>query len=162
MQQKRAVLLCLSGLDTELFVERAAPHIPIDRPLTLLYVIDTRPSEELGYIARRLHAGPRLSHEHEAMMSTADGQTAQAVLDEARASCVRLGYNPQAITLQIRKGRPEREIVVVAEQPELGIGLVVIGSSYKRGPRPITGPESVGHVARFVVDHSPTDVLLLR
>ena len=162
MNSKRTVLLCLSGLDTRAFIEHTAPHVPRDRLLALLYVVDTRPAEELGYVARRLHAGPKALAGREAMMSAADEQTAQAVLDEARAACAQLGYSAQAIIPLVRRGRPEQQIIEVAQLPELNIGLVVIGSSYKRGPQGHTGPASVGHVARFVVDHSPCDVLLLR
>ncbi len=162
VNNRSAVLFCLSGLDTKQFIERAAPHVPVDRPLILLYVIDTRPSEELGYIARRLHSGTRALADREALIADADEQTAEAVLTEAASDCVQLGYRRQAITTQIKRGRPEQEIVHLAGQPELQIGLVVIGSSYKRGPRPPIGPASVGHVARFVVDHSPCDVLMLR
>ncbi|MBF6613518.1 MAG: universal stress protein [Chloroflexi bacterium] len=162
IDNKRAVLFCLSGLDTKQFIERAAPHVPVDRPLILLYVIDTRPSEELGYIARRLHSGARVMADREALIASADEQTAEAVLAEAESSCVQLGFSRQAITTEVKRGRPEQEIVYLAAQPELQIGLVVIGSSYKRGPRPPIGPASVGHVARFAVDHSPCDVLMLR
>src|SRR5207244_1233046 len=101
---KRTVLLCLSGLDTQAFIEHTAPHVARDRPLALLYVVDTRPAEELGYVARRLHAGPKALAGREAMMSAADEQTAQAVLDEARAACAQLGYGAQAIIPLVRRG----------------------------------------------------------
>jgi nucleotide-binding universal stress UspA family protein len=156
-----AVMLCLSGLDTHEFIQRAAPHVPLARPLVLLYVVDTRPAEELGYIARRLHARPGMSEHGQELMASADESAASAVLDEAESRCRELGYTGP-VRREIRKGRPEQEIVQLLAQPELGVGLVVIGSSYKRGPHPRTGPASVGHVARFVVDHSPCDVLLLR
>ncbi len=158
-----AVLICLSGLDTEEFIRRAAPHVPVDRPLVLLYVIDTRPVQELGYIARRLHSTPRAMHGREALISAADEPVAAAVLEEAQAVCRELGHGGSApITPLTRRGRPEQEILAAARQPDLGIGLLVIGSSYKRGPGPIMGPASLGHVAHFIVDHSPCDVLLLR
>lgn len=160
--RKSAVLMCLSGLDTADFIERATPHVPLDRPVVLLYVVDTRPAQELGYIARRMHGGAGGRGERKAIMEAADDATGNAILQEAEALCIRAGYSPQKVTRQIRKGRPEQDIIAAASQPDLGIGLVVIGSSYKRGPHPLTGPASVGHVARFVVDHSPCDVLLLR
>lgn len=157
---KLGALFCLSGLDTAEFIERAAPHVPRDRPLVLLYVIDTRPTEELGYIARRLHMHPGVPEEGAGRMAAADEHAGRTVLDEAERSCTALGYH--RIERQVRTGRPEQEIVHLAQEPRMGIGLVVIGSSYKGGPHPRTGPASVGHVARFVVDHSPCDVLLLR
>ncbi len=160
--RKTTVLMCLSGLDSVDFIERAAPHVPLDRSLVLLYVVDTRPAQEIGYIARRMHGGVRGQAGREAIMEAADDDAGNAILLEAEALCTRIGYSPASIMRQIRRGRPEQEIIATASQPDLGIGLVVIGSSYKRGPHPLTGPASVGHVARFVVDHSPCDVLLLR
>jgi nucleotide-binding universal stress UspA family protein len=156
------ILFCLSGLDAAQFIERAAPHIPLDRSLILLYVVDTRPAEELGYISRRMHGGGGVSSQHAAIMETAEQQTAEAVLNEAGEKCMQLGFNPQHIRREIRKGRPEQQIVALAHDPAQDIGLVVIGSRYKRAPNITPGPASVGHVARFVVDHSPCDVLLLR
>jgi nucleotide-binding universal stress UspA family protein len=155
------ILLCLSGLDAAQFITRAAPHIPRDRKLVLLYVIDTRPVEELGYIARRMHSAG-LSSQHTALMEAAEQQTAEAVLNEAGEQCMQEGFNPQNIRREIRRGRPEQQIIGLAQDPDQNVGLVVIGSSYKRAPTIAPGPASVGHVARFVVDHSPCDVLLLR
>jgi nucleotide-binding universal stress UspA family protein len=160
--QQRAILICLSGLDTEEFIARAAPHLPRERRLVLLYVIDTRPAEEMGYIARRLQVGSGMSHHQQDIMSAADTGTAEAVLSEGAASCAALGFDAALISKEVRKGRPEQEIIEIGRRPDLDIGLVVIGSSYKRGGHPSVGPASVGHVARFVVDHSPCDVLVLR
>jgi nucleotide-binding universal stress UspA family protein len=161
-KQHRAILICLSGLETEEFIGRASPHLPHDRRIVLLYVIDTRPAEEMGYIARRLHGGPGITHHQQDIMSTADTQTAEAVLGEGEARCVALGFDSRLISKETRKGRPEHEIIEIAKRPDLDIGLLVIGSAYKRGGHPAIGPASVGHVARFVVDHSPCDVLMLR
>jgi nucleotide-binding universal stress UspA family protein len=40
--------------------------------------------------------------------------------------------------------------------------LIAIQASQGTQGRPHIGPESVGHIARFVLDHAPCDVLLLR
>ncbi len=158
----QSALICLSGLDTEEFIDRMLPHVLRERMLVLLYVIDTRPAEELGYIARRLQAGPHAMEGRQAAMSAADDAAAASVLQAAKDHLVRQGFDPGRILSETRKGRPEQEIIKVASQQDLAIGLVVIGSSYKRGPGPAIGPASVGHVARFVLDHAPCDVLLLR
>ncbi len=158
----RSALVCLSGLDTGEFVDRVVPHVSRNHLLVLLYVIDTRPGEELGYIARRLQAGSHAMGGREAAMSAAEGETAEAVLDAAKARVEQHGFDQGRTILEVKRGRPEQEIIKVASQQNLDIGLIVIGSSYKRGPRPAIGPASVGHVARFVLDHAPCDVLLLR
>lgn len=162
MTTQRSVLMCLSGLDPVAFIDRAAPHIPGDRPLVLLYVVDTRPIEQLGYLRQRLFAPFGGSAERDEQLTATDERIGEDVLNEALARCAGLGYDPQAITPVIRHGHPEHEIVATAQQQELNIGLVVIGANYKGGPNALSGPASVGPVARFVVDHSPCDVLLLR
>jgi nucleotide-binding universal stress UspA family protein len=64
------------------------------------------------------------------------------------------------VQTRLARGRPEQEIVRAAA--ELHSDLLVVGARFKSGPRPASGPPSVGHVARFVLDHAPCDVLLLR
>ena len=166
MHQDKAILLCLSGLDTEDFIHRAAPHLPEKSRLILLYVLDTRAYDERGYSTSPLDPsqveGDVSALEVEHGIMAAEELEAQEVLNVAESKLLRLGFNPHATTRQVRKGRPEREIIDVSQQPDLDIGLVVIGCNYKRGFKTGPGPLSVGRVARFVVEHSGCDVLLLR
>jgi nucleotide-binding universal stress UspA family protein len=56
------------------------------------------------------------------------------------------------------RGRPEQVIVEHAAQ---GFDLVAI--SAREGIRAaLAGPQTDGHVARYVLDHAPCDLLLLR
>ena len=64
------------------------------------------------------------------------------------------------VDTRLARGRPEQEIIHAAAQ--IACDLLVVGARYQGGPRPASGPPSVGHVARFVLDHAPCDVLLLR
>jgi nucleotide-binding universal stress UspA family protein len=67
---------------------------------------------------------------------------------------------PEAvITLEVHRGRPEREIIAAAIA--FRAGLIVLGPRPRSGPTE-PGPKSVGHVARFVLDHAPVPVLLVR
>jgi len=59
---------------------------------------------------------------------------------------------------QIRVGEPGREICSVA----LAVEASAIVLFAIRRARAGTGPHSVGHTARFDVDHAPCPVLLLR
>jgi nucleotide-binding universal stress UspA family protein len=59
-----------------------------------------------------------------------------------------------------RQGRPEREIVNSAA--EWQADLVILCPRAEYGGKPTIGPKSVGHVARFVLDHAPCPVLLVR
>lgn len=152
-------LLCLSGLDTEEFLDRALRRLPGPAwRFLLFYVIDTRPAEELGYMRQALFRG-RLPPERLAQMQTVEDQTAQEVIAEARAHLL-AGQPGATVDTRLARGRPEQEIIRAAA--EVGSDLLVVGARYQGGPRPASGPPSVGHVARFVLDHAPCDVLLLR
>jgi nucleotide-binding universal stress UspA family protein len=83
----------------------------------------------------------------------AEHAAAEDILNEG------LRYLPNAETLQ-RQGRPEREIVNIAA--EWQADLVILCPRAEYGGKPTIGPKSVGHVARFVVDHAPCPVLLVR
>ncbi len=157
--QRETVLLCLSGLDSDAFLDHALRRLPgPGRHFVLLYVVDTRPVDELGYRRQALFRG-RLSPERLAQLDTVADSAAGDVLDEARTYLVR--HCPAALVeTRVARGRPEREIVQVATQ--LPCHLVVIGTR-PGGRIPVPhGPASIGHVARFVLDHAPCDVLLLR
>jgi nucleotide-binding universal stress UspA family protein len=60
----------------------------------------------------------------------------------------------------LQHGKPEQVIVKMAQT--WTCQLIAIQSSQGTQGRPQIGPESVGHIARFVLDHAPCDVLLLR
>jgi nucleotide-binding universal stress UspA family protein len=156
----QTALICLSGLDSEEFIAHALRrlHRPAWR-LVLLYVIDTRPQEELGYMRQALFRG-RLSAAQVAQMSEAENVTAHDVLDEARQQVIATGWPAEMVGAEVRRGRPEQQIIERAHSGD--ISLLLIGARYKGGPHPAIGPASVGHVARFVLDHAPCDVLLLR
>lgn len=162
--QNEAILLCLSGLDTEDFIRHVAQHLHAKSRLILLYVIDTRTQDERGYGTTPLDpavvegGAPPVQHG----ITGTEELEAQEVLNTAESKLLRLGFGPHATARQIRKGRPEREIIDMTEHAELNIGLVVIGTNYKRGLKTGPGPNSIGRVARYVVEHSSCDVLLLR
>jgi len=79
--------------------------------------------------------------------------SAQEIIEES------LRYLSGAEALQ-REGRPEREIVNAAA--EWGADLIIICPRAEYKDKHKIGPKSVGHVARFVLDHAPCPVLLVR
>ena len=86
-------------------------------------------------------------------MNQADEGAAQEILEEARNG------HPNAETLY-RRGQPERAIVNYGVEWNADLIIICPRSSQSRGPT--IGPKSLGHVARFVVDHAPCPVLLVR
>jgi nucleotide-binding universal stress UspA family protein len=118
----------------------------------LLFVTDTGPRREIEHLRERFHrhSGPPPREEE---MRQAERLSAQDILDEG------LRHFPRAETLK-REGRPEREIVNTAA--EWQADLIVVCPRAEYGGRHKIGPKSVGHVARFVLDHAPCPVLLVR
>lgn len=148
------VLCCLDGTNIEQLSNAVNTMLnPASLTLGLLYVIDSGPQEDLALHRERFLRGPHPpKHRHE-QMREAEVASAQDILDES------LRYLPGAELLQ-RSGRPEREIVQTAA--EWNAGLIVICPRSPRISEPAIGPKSVGHVARFVLDHAPCPILLVR
>jgi nucleotide-binding universal stress UspA family protein len=138
-------------------------------PLTvsMLHVTDARPREDMDLIRERFWRHPLHAHhppaappEHlphpsprEEEISEAEKASAQEILKEG------LSYCAGAETME-REGRPEREIVNLAAEWHADLVIVCSRAAYRMNEE--IGPKSVGHVARFVVDHAPCPVLLLR
>jgi nucleotide-binding universal stress UspA family protein len=148
------VLCCLDGTNIEV-LQKASSTMLNSAELTfgLLYVIDSGPRGDIERTRERLFRLNRLPTQREEQMRQAETTTAQDILQEG------LRYFAQAETLQ-REGRPEREIVQCAAEWHADIILICPRSPEFTGPPP--GPKSVGHVARFVLDHAPCPVLLIR
>ena len=148
------VLCCLDGTNVEQ-VSKALRELWATQAPTLgiLYVTDSGPRHDIGHIRERFLRSPSPHGPREHEMQQAEHAAAQDVLNEA------LHRLPNAETLQ-RQGRPEREIVNVAA--EWRADLLILCPRAEYGGKPTIGPKSVGHVARFVLDHAPCPVLLLR
>jgi nucleotide-binding universal stress UspA family protein len=148
------VLVCLDGTNGEQ-VSKATEMLSATQSLALgiLYVIDTGPRKDIEHTRVRFLRRPGSPRPREDEMEQAELGAAQDVLNEG------LRYLPNAETFQ-RQGRPEREIVNFAA--EWQAALVVICPRGEYGAKPTIGPKSVGHVARFVLDHAPCPVLLVR
>lgn len=148
------VLCCLDGTNIEQ-ISRTVKQMLSDHQLTLglVYVIDSGPHGELERQRERFLRGPALDPRRREQMRSAEVGTAQDILEEGTK------YLPGAQPIQ-RIGRPEREIVTVAQ--EWQADLIVLCPRSPQSAGPALGPKSVGHVARFVLDHAPCPVLLVR
>jgi len=62
--------------------------------------------------------------------------------------------------MEVRRGRPEQEIATAATAATGTAALVLCPRPRPGATEP--GPRSPGPVARFVVDHAPIPVLLVR
>jgi nucleotide-binding universal stress UspA family protein len=148
------VLCCLDGTNVRQ-VAKAAEILSRTEPpaIGLLFVTDTGPRHEIEHLRERFHRHPGPPPPREEEMRQAERLSAQDILDEG------LSHFPGAETLQ-RQGRPEREIVNAAAEWQADLVMICARAEY--GERHSIGPKSVGHIARFVLDHAPCPVLLVR
>jgi len=148
------VLCCLDGTNVEQ-VSKAIEMLSTSQPLTigLIYVTDSGPRHDIEHLRERFLRPPGPPPPREEEMRQAEKSSAQDILNEG------LRRFPSAEAIQ-RQGRPEREIVNAAAEGQAD--LVIICPRAEYGGRHTIGPKSVGHVARFVVDHAPCPVLLVR
>lgn len=148
------VLCCLDGTNIEAISRALSTLVTVDeRTIGLLYVTDSGPHHEIErkreWLLRPRHPSGPLQEK----MQQAEVGAAQDILQEG------VRYLPQTQTLS-RDGRPEQEIVQCAY--EWHADLIVICSRSPAFGGPTLGPKSIGHVARFVLDHAPCAVLLVR
>jgi nucleotide-binding universal stress UspA family protein len=69
------------------------------------------------------------------------------------------GLPGATISTEIRRGQPEHEIITASVA--FRAAAAVLCARPRSGPTE-PGPRSIGHVARFVVDHAPVPVMLVR
>ena len=148
------ILCCLDGTNTKQ-VSHAAQMFSTAEPLTiaLLTVIDAGPRRDMDRTRERFWRPPLRHGPLTDEMQDAERAVSEEVLKAA------LGDLPQAETL-LRQGLPELEIVNAAAEWRADVIFICPRAEY--GEPPHIGPRSVGHVARFVLDHAPCPVLLLR
>jgi nucleotide-binding universal stress UspA family protein len=148
------VLYCLDGTNVKQF-SQARTMLAASETATLgiLHVIDSGPREDLGRARERFLRKPGPPPLREEEIRQTEIASAKEILEEG------LQHFPNAEILE-RQGRPEREIVNGAA--EWRADLLVICPRAQYGGPPSLGPKSVGHVARFVLDHAPCPVLLVR
>jgi nucleotide-binding universal stress UspA family protein len=165
-------VLCAIGLQGgQEVIRRVLGVIGAQHDLCLLHVIDTGPRHTLEEYLRGpspLHRPPPpgpgpLQHppppppRRERPIDEAELAAGNTALEEARQEAERAGFHFQT---EMVHGRPEQVIIQMAQT--WGCQLVAIQASRGTHGRPHIGPKSVGHIARFVLDHAPCDVLLLR
>ncbi|MFY9987644.1 MAG: universal stress protein [Chthoniobacterales bacterium] len=147
------VLCCLDGTNLESIGRATALLTPAGLSLGVIYVIDKGPHHDIEHTRERFFRPPGPPPRREHQMVEVEQTSAREIIEES------LRYLSGAEVLQ-REGRPEREIVNAAA--EWGADLIIICPRAEYKDKHKIGPKSVGHVARFVLDHAPCPVLLVR
>lgn len=147
------VLCCLDGTNAEPISRATGLFSPDGRTVGLIYVVDKGPRHDIEHARERHFRPPAPPPVREHQMLEVEQASAQEIIDEG------LQFLSGAETMQ-REGRPEREIVNAAA--EWRADLIIICPRAEYADKHKIGPKSVGHVARFVLDHAPCPVLLVR
>lgn len=154
-------ILCAIGQrDGPQIIQRLATVLGSQHEIYLLHVLDPAPRHGLEDY---LHSPGPVPHqrplppEQTRALDEAEQTAGQAALAEALEAAQKAGFS---VVGEIQRGKPEQMIVRTALGTESQ--LIVIRASEGTQGRPQIGPASVGRTARFVLDHAPCDVLLLR
>jgi nucleotide-binding universal stress UspA family protein len=154
-------VLCAIGLQGgPEVIRRVLGVIGAQHDLFLLHVIDTGPRhtlEEYLHGPGLLRRPPPTPVGREHPVDEAELAAGNSAMEEVRQEAERAGFRFQT---ELLRGKPEQIIVQMART--WNCQLITIQTSQGTQGRPHIGPESVGHTARFVLDHAPCDVLLLR
>jgi nucleotide-binding universal stress UspA family protein len=154
---QRRVLLCVAGADDAARLAEIVTRLIGDHGAWLaVHVVDTRPRVDLGLLRSGIPGAGRLGDEQRRAIEQAAAEQARAVLARAAQALTARGLSCGG-SVQ-RTGEPGREICAAAGAER--VDLVALFA--RRRPGPPVGPPSVGHTARFVLDHAPCPVLLLR
>lgn len=150
------VVVCVDGAVPDALLDAAVPLLSDAAVWIPTHIVDARGRRDLGFLRGGITGAGPLSRSQQQSIDAATAEHTRSIL-EATESTLRkrgLAYEPP----QIRVGEPGREICGVAVA--VGASLIVLFGN--RGSRRATGPGSVGHTARFVLDHAPCPVLLVR
>ena len=162
------VLCCLDGINTERLAQQTFALLNAnDLRLVLLYVIDTGPGHEMERLRQRYIGLGQRGADLLAQTAQAEQEQGEEILATAQAT-FRAEWPsdpPDAERMEgvVLRGRPEQEIVRLGTA--MSIDLIVLCNRHVLAPHEPPhppGPKSVGHIARFVLDHAPCPVLLLR
>lgn len=151
------ILCAIAGRRGVELIDQLVGYLGTQNQILLLAVIDVGPRHEMGRVGGPLRHAPLGGPEREHELNASEESGARAALDEALQAARKAGLLVEA---WLRRGRPEQVIVEVAAEAE--VALIVIQAREAPQAHPRQGPPSVGHTARFVVDHAPCPVLLLR
>lgn len=149
------VLALIDGLHTEALIDSLASIVRIDQAeLLLVYVRGPGPRAGLDLVRRR-PGGHRLPphREHELAEAELSGSASALAEAELRARPLVAAVRSMQLT-----GEPGHAVCELAARERVDVIVMRAGGR----DQPPAGPRSLGPTARFVADHSPCPVLLLR
>lgn len=163
MSEPRRLVVAIAGSEDPALVVEMAALLGLDGPtlvLQLLHVVDSGPRGLLP-IGPGLRRGPwpkppDATIQGRVTVAEDEGATALLTAWHQRFSA---SLPAATISTEVRRGQPEREVIAAAKA--FRADAIVLCARPRSGPTE-PGPRSLGHVARFVVDHAPVPVILVR
>jgi len=142
-----AAAMCFDGVDDEALVDAAHELLACAGSVESWCGYGDAAERLLEDVAKRHHAPPHPPHH-----ATVDAEQAAAIAERGVALLQRAGFEAIARTFG---GHDPGHALATASGPQY---VLVLGAGHREG----RGPKSVGHVARFVIDHAQGPVLLVR
>ncbi|MBX5489746.1 MAG: universal stress protein [Chloroflexi bacterium] len=153
------VLMAIGPSGDFTWLARLASLLPAaTAEVRLAHVVDVEARREWERARQRFIGRPPLPPHRRGEVEAVERERGRAVLAAAEAGLRRAGYGG-VTTQELLADRPERALVALAAR--WPADLLALRARDAPG-HPPTGPGSVGHVARFVLDHAPCPVLLVR
>ncbi len=141
--------ICFDGVDDEALIEAVREFLPFFTDVEAWCAYGDAAERFIDDIAER-HHGPHPPHP--LRHSVIDAEQADAIARHGVALLQRAGVRAIPRTLG---GRDPGHALAAASRPH---HVLVLSASHREG----SGPKSIGHTARFVLDHARGPVLLLR
>lgn len=151
------VLLAITGSEGEGFLRRVVMLAALDHAedIVLAHVIDTKHRAEVEFGRERFFTRHAVPEGRSADLTQAEEERARAGMRFARQALIDAGVSESRLRDIMVRGKPNEELCRLANEEK--VDLIVVGG---RGGKP--GPHSIGKTARFVLDHAPSSVLLIR
>lgn len=151
------VLCAIGQRDGAQVVSAALALVGDGIELIIAHVIDDRPRHDVERFSGPLR---RMSPDRQRALDLAEEAAGRAALAEAESVAREAGPRISSAETRLERGKPEQVIVALAQT--LHIDLVALRPREHPDGHPQRGPASVGHTARFILDHAPCSVLLTR
>jgi nucleotide-binding universal stress UspA family protein len=148
--------VCFDGIDDEALVQAALESLRCCSQVESWCAYGHTAAELVEHVMGRHHGPPHLPHPphppHRPHASSLDAEQARGIADHGVILLQRVGI---AATAHIVGGEnPEHALAASSGE---GV-MLILGAGHRGG----VGPHSIGHVARFVIDHARGPVLVLR
>jgi len=143
--------VCFDGVESAELVKAATPFLGAFERVEAWCAYGDVAGRELAYVLRR-HGRPAPRQEREACRAMLDEEQADAIAERGAALLREAGFPaaPRAVT-----GGDAGHALVEAAGARVAL---IVGAGHLPG----AGPKSIGHVARFVIDHARAPVIVVR